>query len=124
MQIEQIELQEMQLKQEIEEYKTENTEYVVDFVSDLMKKKESIEEAKTAAHKFLRKRRISELIEGESKKARALTDANEINFNSYNWIKKRLHTRKLTDKLNIYIYLHCTVHDSQPCCYFFLKKKT
>ena len=100
----------MQLKQEIEEYKTENTEYVVDFVSDLMKKKESIEEAKTAAHKFLRKRRISELIEGEGRKARALTDANEIYINSCDWIKKRLHTSKLTDKLNIYTYTYIVLY--------------
>ena len=100
--MEQIKSQEIRLKQEIEQYRTEKTAYVVNFVSELIKKKESIEEAKTATHKFLRKRPISELIESEGEKAKALTNANTIYPGSCYWTEKRLRTGMLTDKLNIY----------------------
>ena len=101
--------QERQLKQKIEKYRTEKIAYVVDFVSDLLKKKDSIEGTKVAIHKFLHKRHISELIENVEEKATALTEANKINLGNCKWDGKSLYTSKLTVNLNTLIDKRHTV---------------
>ena len=94
LQIEQIQSQTEALKKSIQEYKEVTTNLVVDFTSELMKKKESIEEAKRAAVAFLRNKHVTELIKYSEEKTELLTNANNIALENCKWNKQKLEMGK------------------------------
>ena len=60
------------------------------FISDLMEKRETIEDARKDTHNFVQSQRVRELIQYSGVKAQLLKRANNIQLESFSWNEKIL----------------------------------
>ena len=60
------------------------------FISDLMEKRETIEDARKDTHNFVQSRRVRELIQYSGVKAHLLTRANNTELERFSWNEKIL----------------------------------
>ena len=60
------------------------------FISDLMEKRETIEDARKDTHNFVQSQRVRELIQYSGEKAQLLTNANSIEVERFFYNEKML----------------------------------
>ena len=64
------------------------------FISDLMEKRETIEDARKDTHNFVQSQRVRELIQYSGTKAQLLTNANRIDLKRFLFNEKKLYVGK------------------------------